>query len=184
MSLSIEDILAEARLPEDCVTLFVRGDLAAEYERLDRQLAGASRQPASLGEPSPASAIVEAMTALHEQMSAVGEADFRLRALDAKSWSDLFAKRPEAPTAEDGQEVSKAAKDQFTADWHAWVCAMVAATCYEPKMTAKQAEKLAAKLADSQWKELSNSAYSINVERQSIPFSAAASAILRHSEPK
>jgi hypothetical protein len=175
---SIEDILAEATPAETVVPLFLRGDLAGEYDRLAKRLETASREAVSLGEPSEWSVIAEQMTALREQML-TSQVEFRLRAMDSRSWSDFFAKRPDPPTAKEGEEVAEDAQAQFKADWHVWVCSMVAATVYDPKMTGKQADRLARKLSDSNWKELTEVVYAVNTGRQSIPFFDAASANLQ-----
>ncbi len=184
MTLSIGDVLARARKPEDSVTLCLRGDLVAEYEDLKRQLDGASEAVDSLGDVSPATAIRQRMADLAGEM--VSESvTFRLRAMPSMDWSDLFAEKPDIPTVPEGadnipDEVARTFRDA----WHNWLCAIMAGTCYEPAMTVEEADQLAIALSRPQWDEVTNAAYGINTVRQTIPFSVAAFASPPATTPK
>jgi hypothetical protein len=184
VTLSIGDVLARARKPEDSVTLCLRGDIVAEYEDLKRQLAGASEAVESLGDVSPAATIRQRMADLAGEM--VSESvTFRLRAMPSKDWSDLFAVMPEPPKpAEGSEDIPDEAAAAFRDAWHNWVCTILAGTCYEPGMTTDEADQLAVALSKPQWDELTNAAYGLNTEKQTIPFSVAAFASPPATTPK
>lgn len=172
---SFDEVLAQAKLPERTVTLCLREDLVAEYERLDGELRSASRTAPSLGEPAPATVIARRMEELRQEMVA-HQVDFRLRAWPARKFAKL---RDAMPAKQDGQT-----DDEFEDVWHATVCDLVSKMLVDPKATAEQVAGLAENLAESQWKELSNGAWDINARGQAIPFSVAASAILGNAETK
>jgi hypothetical protein len=167
---SIEDILKVAELPEESVPLCLRGTLVAEFERLEQELLAAPTQATSLGDIPQAAEIARRMDALRDDMRAA-TAEFRLRARPAREWSDFFATKPEQDASQD--------KVVFEDAWHAWLCQMVADTCYQPTMTAGQVDKLSKKLSGNQWTRLTDAAWAVNAQQQSIPFSAAASAVLQ-----
>lgn len=167
---SIEEILALAELPEESVPLCLRGTLVAEFERLEQELLTAPTQATSLGDVSAALGIAQRMDELRQEMLASTE-EFRLRARPALEWSNFYETRPEKV---DGQD-----RGEFNAAWHAWLCELVATTCYQPAMTADQVAALATSLSGNQWGRLTDRAWAVNAQQQSIPFSAAASAALQ-----
>lgn len=170
-----DEILAQAKLPERTVTLCLREDLVAEYERLDTDLRGASRTVPSLGEPSPASVIARQMDAVRQQMLG-HQVSFDLRAWPARRFATLRDAMPAK-----GKDQSA---EEFSDVWHAAICDMVSKMLVRPTATPDQVAALAEKLAESQWRELSNGAWEINAQGQAIPFSVAASAILSSEETK
>lgn len=173
MSLSIEEILANAELPEGAVTLCLRGSLVGRFEELQHRLQGASTKALSLGEPAEATSIARDMEDLRAQMQPY-EVTFRLRALPPFAWEKFHGRLPEP---------GKTEADQATYDerFHAWVCELVSLVVYEPAMTAEQADELSQKLSGNQWKSLSDKAFVLNANRVDIPFSAAASELTRIS---
>lgn len=172
--MQIDEILAVAELPEDTVTLCLRGALVGRWEELEHKLSGASTVALSLGEPAEASSIARDMEALRAEMG-LHEVPFRLRALPALGWRKLYSRLPEPGDTDD-------LKASYDDRFHAWVCGVVAACCYDPAMTAEQADQLSERLSGQQWRQLSDAALNLNVERVDIPFSAAASALTRISE--
>lgn len=179
MTKSIDDILAGVKRPEAVEEVCLRGDLVAEYERLERQLRTASKVATSLGEPSPAYTIAQRMEALRGQM-VESTVEFKFRALPPRGWSDLSASEPDSITDETPAED----KSQLRDAWHAWVCAVIAASCYEPQMTVEQASALAEELSNGQLVRLFNAAYLTNAGRTSVPFSDAAFELLQGTGPK
>lgn len=179
MSRSIDEILAATKRPEAVEEVCLRGDLVAEYEGLERQLRTASKVAVSLGEPSPAYVIAERMEAVRTEMLEFTE-PFRFRALPARDWSDLSAQEPDGVTNETPDEV----KTQLRDEWHAWACAVIAASCFEPEMTAEQVAILATELSNGQLVRLFNKAYMANAGGNSVPFSAAAFELLHGSATK
>lgn len=175
MSTEFEKILAAAKLPERTVTLCLREDLVAEYERLDTELRTASRTAPSLGDPAPAAVIARRMDEVRQEMLA-HQRQFLLRAWPARKFAAL---RDSMPKKTDGQT-----DEQFADVWHAAVCDVVSKMLITPSATPQQVAALAERLAESQWLELSNAAWDINARGQAIPFSVAASAILASDETK
>lgn len=170
-----EALLAKAKLRESTVTLCLREDLVAQYERLDAQLRTADRQPVSLGDRSPAAVIAEQMEALRQEMLAA-EQTFLMRAWPARKWA---AYRDSMPARQKGQTDA-----EYAETWHAAVCDMVSRVCVDPVMTPQQVEQLVDHLSEAQWLKLSNAAWDINSTGQAIPFSVAASAILESGATK
>lgn len=176
----IESIIARVKPTEKSVPLCLDGPLAAEYERLEVLLREAG--PAtSLGDESSAEAIAERMAALHEELLQA-RVWFRFRAQPKREWRALKGR---LPVKQAGQNDDEAADE-----YHAWVCELVAATCYEPVMTAEQAHRLcegseqSEGLTDGQWAALINAAWQVNTDNPTVPFSAAASAVTRRSAGK
>lgn len=169
MLTSIDDILAAAELPEESVPLCLKGALVAEFERLDEELRHAPTQAVSLGDIPQAADIARRMDALRQEMLAF-TAEFCLRALPAREWADFYGTMPEKGDRTD---------DEFKDAFHAWICQLTALTCYQPVMTPEEVDKLSVKLSGAQWGQLTDTAYGVNANRQSVPFSAAASAVLQ-----
>jgi hypothetical protein len=174
MTLTIEEIIAQVKTPEAVEDVSLRGDLVAEYEQLQQQLPTASTEPASLGELSPAAVIEARMAELRTEMAAA-TARFRMRAIGSKAWSDLFAVKPDFPKPGDDGVIDPARAAEFRDGWHLWVCEVLARSCYEPVMTAEQADELSVQLSDAQWQRLTDKAYNVNVRSPAVPFSGAAS---------
>lgn len=95
MTPDYDAILSAARPPEDVVPVCTRGDLVAEYTRVDRELAqsrlraAADPRVAGTGEPETAARLVE----LRAQIESA-TVPFRLRALPPKRWVELSEQHP------------------------------------------------------------------------------------------
>lgn len=170
----ILEILGKAKLPESSVTLCLAADLQGRWEELDEQLGAASAEVLSLGEVSPARKIALQMNELRAQMEASQET-FRLRALSAKAWRKILDQQPEEGTTD---ELKASYDDRF----HAWVCKVVAVSCYDPGMSIEQADELSQYVSGGQWKQLTDAAWELNGGRRNVPFSSAASALTRSYE--
>lgn len=170
MTLSIEELLRGAELPEDSVQLCLKGSLRRRYEDLEREMATAASVASNLGERAPATVIADQLLLLREEMRP-WTPTFLLRALPPKPWREYLALMP-------GDPKNDAERGTWDERYHAWVCEMVALTCYDPVMTAEQVDELHGKVSGGQWKDLTNAVYALNAERQNVPFSAAASAMI------
>jgi hypothetical protein len=175
--MDIEEILDAAELPTTSVTLCLTGGLVAEYERLEVEFADASPMATSLADTSPKSAVAARMAELRERMLA-HETTFTLRAMPAREGSDFRATTPER---KDDQAQTQQDFDDL---WEAWACQLVARCCTDPAMTAEQAAQLAQKLSAAQWLRLVNAAWTVNYNKQAVPFSAAAFALTLASGAK
>jgi hypothetical protein len=102
---------------------------------------------------------------------------FRLRALGPKDWSDLIAAHPPRPDT-DEQTFGERVFNTET-----YPPALIAACCFDPAMTVDQVRELFEVLNEGQRNALFNGAWRANMGID-VPFSPAASAMLRSSEPK
>jgi hypothetical protein len=128
-----------------------------------------------VGQRSDAAVIAEQLRALETQM-AEATTSFTLEAMHPKAWADLWAARP---MKQDDEE-----DDAFQERWFAWVCMIVARSVTGPVvMTPEQVGQLCDVLSGGQWDELSNTAFALNGERITVPFSAAASVLIPAPEP-
>jgi hypothetical protein len=90
----IDDLLAAARLPETTVPVCLRGDLAAEVEELERQLATQEAIPrVSIADGGQARATAERIAELQAEMDKFTR-QFRLRAMDRHRWTAFILKHP------------------------------------------------------------------------------------------
>lgn len=171
MTWDIESIIDEAEPAQTAVSICVKGNLKAEYERLETQLDDVGHTVTNLAGGGPGSEIAARMNELREQMKTYERA-FVMRAVTPRrAWRNLQAKRPVKTPEMD---------DEAYADlYHPWVCAVVAASALDPGMTVAQAERLADKLSEGDWTKLANAAWKVNDSSSEIPFSVAASVLSR-----
>jgi hypothetical protein len=163
----ITEILKRAKPRETTVPIYLAGDVAAELERLERQLAdvgGDAWAADSLADTDPREPIARKIEAARKKLKA-SEVEFRFRALPDKGWSDLLA---EHPAKEEGQLFDAATFPR----------ALIAACAVDPAMTPEQVDELYAVLNHAQRNALFDGAFGVNTEGTQIPFSVTASAIL------
>lgn len=171
---TFEELIAQAKRPRASVPLCLRGDLTAPHRELERRLQTADRTAPSLGKRSEAAVLAEQIRDLEMQM-AEATTSFTLEAMHPKAWADFHATRPIREKTDEDTD--------FQARWFAWVCELVARSVVAPVvMTAAQVEELVGVLSGGQWDELSNTAWGLNGERVTVPFSAAASALIPRPE--
>jgi hypothetical protein len=169
----IEKLLAGAKPRETTVQVYMAGDVMAEIERLERQLADAGQeawQTDSLAASSPTKAIAQKIEAARKRLKA-SETEFRFRALPdwsddpaVKTWSGLLAEHP----GKNDQELWN--PDTFPR-------ALIAACCLDPVMTPEQVDRLFAVLNQAQRHQVFDGAYEANTEGTSLPFSVSASVL-------
>lgn len=171
----IESIIDEAEPAQTAVTICVKGNLKAEYERLDAQLGDVTQAATSLA-GGPGAEIAARMAELREQMQAY-QRTFVFRAVTPRrTWRDLQAKRPVKTPDMDNEAYADL--------YHPWVCAIVAASALDPPMKPEQVERLADKLSDGDWGKLAQGAWKVNDDSSEIPFSVAASVLSRSTGGK
>jgi hypothetical protein len=164
---TIKDIKKRARLREKTVTVCLAGDLQAEFERLEAQLAKATKdawQASSLASATPGQEIAQQLADLQVQMTDA-EVTFRLRALGRRAWSDLVVAHPSE-------------KPDLAYDPETFSVALVSACSIDPKMTVEEVDDLFETLNNGQVQELIDGAFEVNSGATQVPFSLAASAIL------
>lgn len=158
--MDIEDIIGEAAPPQASVTICVRGDLVATWERLHAEFKVASDVAPSLAEPSPRSKIGAQLRELDEQMQAA-QRTFVFQALPAPEYSALMAKYPPKGARTGGYD-----PETFRGP-------LVAASSLDPAMSEEQVGRLFAKLSRGQIEALGDAAYEANQGGLDIPFDGA-----------
>lgn len=175
------ELIRAAKLPERSVPLCLRGDLAAEHEVLDARLAEIRRNPAKslAGNPEelPLAQEIKALEALMADSTVV----FRLRALPRRQWAGLVAKHP--PRRDEGgrildSDATGVNVDEFMAE--AIRLCVVDPVLGDDDWTMLVDESL----TDAQYAQLTEAAWGLNRREVDVPFSLAASRILRASAPE
>lgn len=174
-------LIRAAKLPERTVSLCLRGDLVAEHEELCARLDAAERKPKDslAGNPEPAE-LSKQIIALQELM-AESTVPFRLRALPRRQWAGLVAKHP--PRKDAGgrivdSDTAGVNVDEFMAD-------VLRQCIVDPVLGDLDWDLLIDEsLTDAQYTQLTEAAWSLNRREVDVPFSHAASRILRASAPE
>jgi hypothetical protein len=202
--MDIKALLRSSRRAESTVPICLRGDLVAEFETLERQLAeravveAAKPKDTRLNTPSDTGAqgIAERMLAVQQQMMDA-TVTFRLRALLPSKFSELQAEHPPRK-GEDGSvlEADSGLNFNVATFWPALVresvispvlddedWAMLLGTA-EPGEGETPEDVQARGLNDGQWDDLVKAAWTLNRKKVDIPFSRAASRILASSAPE
>lgn len=165
--MNIQEIISSAKRPEKVVPLCLRGDLQAEWERLqmlfnitDTRIGHEAVLEG--GTPAESADIALQMEAVREEMTDAIES-FVLRALTRKHWREIIAANP--PQEDDEGDVDE---EQFVTD-------IIAACCVSPVMTRDEAADLRDNVfTDGQWQSLATAAWDLNKNVVEIPFSLAA----------
>lgn len=194
-AVDIGALVRSSRRAETIVPICLRGDLAAELALLERQLADATAaavaakpvQDDRLNTPRDPrqQELAERIIALQQEMAA-STVQFRLRALAPRRWHDLVAEHPPRKAA-DGS-VDDRDRSGFHADtfWPALVRESVVAPVIDGDTWTLllEGDEDGAGLSDGQYDALCTAAWNLNRRQVDVPFSRAASAILRSSSPK
>lgn len=159
---TFEDILALAKPREEEVILCLAGDLAAEADRIARQLDELDRPGvrSSLADGSQRAQLVSELDELRELMKD-SEATFRFRALPSREYSDLIAAHPGG----EGRALNIATLQPD----------LIARCAIEPKMTREQVDQLLDVINEWQRDRLFDAAWNANNAAVAIPTSRAAS---------
>jgi hypothetical protein len=161
--------LAETHLP-----VCIRGDLFGEIQELDRQLHALKEAPVTtLADRAAPRRLAEQIEALRQQMLEATKV-FKLRAVGDREWDRMTAAHPPRPGNEED------AKHEVNID--TFYIELLQASVYEPAFDAEDWGNLRILLTKGQRIELQNAAVALNKSEVSVPFSSAASRILRASE--
>lgn len=165
--MDIAEIIKRAKAPERVVDICLDGDLNAEHDILEQQLAIAQRaSAATMGGSSEQADLARRIQDVEERMQA-SVVQFRLRAITRAQMNKLFEEHP----ARDGK------REAFNVETAP--AALVAMSCVEPTMTLEQARELEAALGNGEFNKLSDAAWEVSSSGGSVPFSSTASVILR-----
>lgn len=180
VGVDIEALIAGAQRPERSVSLCLRGDLVAEHEELDRQRAQAQRDDdgSSLASGGAAKAIAERMRALEDEMRD-STVTVVLRALTRTAWTKLVDLYP--PRKDDEGKVDP--RDRLlgvnmSTFWGPLIKACWVTPGLDPKTLDHLLEDT---LSFAQYDGLANAAWEVNRGDVDVPFSSAASELLRTS---
>jgi hypothetical protein len=171
MSKDFKALLAGAKLPEQVVPLCLRGDLAAEVERLDAELAQLQKAPGTSLAGNGSGALVEQIEAVQEQMRE-HTYPVRMRALPRAEWQALRAAHPPRVDA-DGEMLLE---DRMSGvDRSTFFEPAVRASIVDPELTDAEWTDLVGKLTDRQFEDLVAAVWTLNQGSVSVPFSRAVS---------
>lgn len=162
-------------LPERNVPICLAGKLQADYELAERELAEAEEAPADSLAGNGSTVIARRIEELREQMKAK-TIDFRLRALPRKKWRKLKAEHP--PRKD--EEGAVHAEDKWTGvNTETFFPLAIRACLIDPDLDESDWEVLDAKLTFNQYDTLSAAVWVLNATEVDVPFSLAASKMLR-----
>jgi hypothetical protein len=173
----LDEILDDAALPEVTVPLCVRNDLQQQFEAAEQRLADALQavnDADSLGgSPGDLEGLAAEIETIRQAM-AKRTIKFRFQARDKTRWSRMIAEHPPREDDERDKPLGLNIDTFFTQ--------LIKESTVSPKMTGARWDKLLPTITDGQWDVLTNTLWSLNRQGQlPIPFSAAASRILRNS---
>lgn len=194
-----KDLIRAAKLPETVVPVCLQADLVAEFEAAERELEMQQRVPRiTLAGSGREREISERIEALRQQMLD-HTIDFRLRAMPREVWREFVAQHPPRK-GDDGKPVESDKYIGLNVD--TFFVSLVRQSVIEPELDAEdwrgllgddkqeRARRAAAGepaapgvLTDRQFDDLQNAAWKLNRHEVDVPFSLAASRILR-SEPE
>lgn len=170
-----DDLLKSAKLPEASVPICLRGDLAIQFEQLERELEEAREAEGnSLADGGRVREIAEEIERVRAEMREHTH-PFAFRGLPKQKFRDLVEEHP-ARKDEDDDAVMGVNISTFPQ-------ALIAACCTDPIMTAEQVHQLCELLTEAQVGELFSCAYSLNKLKVDVPKSVLASEILaKHAQ--
>lgn len=169
---TIKERLAAAKLPERSLRVCLRGDLAAEFDDLERQLKearqGESGGRKRVGSKSDAAVIAEKIQALQEQMA--GEMlDLRIRALPRAEWQALVRKYP--PGDDEGDKAVGANLSGLMEE-------AIPACVVSPELDAEDWEQLNSVLSAAEYDRLLTVVWDVNRSGVDVPKSRLASLVM------
>lgn len=171
--MDFKTLLAGAKLPEQVVPLCLRGDLAAEVERLDAELEQLQKQPGTSLAGNGSGALVEQIEALQEQMRE-HTYSVRMRALPRAEWQALRAAHPPRVDA-DGEMLPE---DRFSGvNRTTFFEPAVRASIVDPELSAADWAALTATITDAQFEDLVAGLWALNQGKVDVPFSRAVSRV-------
>lgn len=173
----LDELINDAELPEDTVKLCLRTNLQHEFEAADQRLSDALQSAEAAdslgGGPDDIEALAAEVERIRRKMAA-SVVTFRFQARDKDRWPELIA---EHPPREDNEQDSK-----YGLNFNSFFGALIRESTISPAMTPARWAKMLKKITDGQWELLTSTLWRLNREQgPSVPFSRAASRILRNS---
>jgi hypothetical protein len=179
------DILGTAKLPEKTIPLCMRGDLAGEFDELERQLEEADKDRGdSLDAGAEVAELVEQIEALQTEMKE-HTYTFRVRALSRRAYRALVAEHPPREVVdENGNKKLDANDEGLGFNVETFFEALLRVALVDPDLDDASWDQLLDTLTDRQFEELAGGAWLLNRAEVDIPFSPAASRLSRNSSPE
>lgn len=174
---TLDELIDQAQLPRRAVTVCVRGDLVAEFQRLEDQLAEHNEKKVTdkrlTGSPEGRK-IAEQMETLRTKMRDAS-IELTVEAFPGTEWRSMKAEHPlpDEPAPQD--LVVRANAQTLFND-------AVPKSIVEPDLTDEQWDKLNRKLPDGEFQRLVDAVYELNEGSVAVPKSRAASMALRMSD--
>lgn len=166
----VDALIDQARKPEKTVTVCLRGDLIAEIEEREQQIA---RMVADDRVASQRARLGDEIDELRRRMQAAS-ITLRFRALDRLVWADLEAKHPPRKDEKTGEVNRYDAGVGFNVD--TLIAEAIPMSLAAPKLTPAQLDKLLAAATNQQYDEIAGCIHALNCSRVTVPFSVLASA--------
>jgi hypothetical protein len=176
----IDAILDQGKRLEKQVRICTRGDLVAEFERLEDALSQqieADETADAFDKGAQANDLAAQIEALREQMKA-STIVFTLRALPRGRLRELIDEHP--PRKDEDGEPHHADRESGVNESTFWD-PFVRECVVSPTMTPARWAKLDAILSDRQFQQLTSVAWDVNREKVDVPFSRAVSRLRRAS---
>lgn len=173
--------LKAARLPEDSVSVCLRGDLAADFEATERELKRVQESKSDSLEEG-VGPIIDRLDALRAEMLEHTE-DFRIRALSKPAFRALVAAHPPRRIIkDDGSEGELDAADvNLGLNRETFFEALLRVSVVSPELDEGDWTALLEVLTDRQFGDLTDAAWFLNRGEIDVPFSRAASLAKRNS---
>ena len=183
---SFADILGTAKLPETTVPVCLRGDLAADFEDLERQLEEAESardNTDSLDSGVEVAELSEKIEALRAEMKD-DTFIFRLRALSRRAYRALVADHPPRKVTDAEGHETVHDGDGLGFNMETFFEPLLRIAIVDPELTDDSWAELLEHLTDRQFEDLASAAWLLNRREVDIPFSRAASRNSRSSAPE
>lgn len=179
---NFKTMLAGAKLPERTVEICLRGDLVAEHEEAERQLAAAEKRATDSLAGNGTGELVERIEALEAEMRESTQT-FTLRALphrrtardDRPTHNEL--KKAHPPRRGDNGEIIEADEVGYNVD--TFNEALVRLCVVEPELDTADWDDLFAVISEGQFAVLAMGCIMLNRGDINVPFSQAASRVRR-----
>jgi hypothetical protein len=172
---NFKTMLAEAKLPEGTVMICLRGDLAADHEAAERELEEAAKRSSDSLAGTGTGEIAARIEALEAEMREHSY-EFRLRALPAAQFRAFKAEHPSR--IDDKGEVDKA-DGVFGFNTKTGFEPLARMCIVDPDLDDADWTDLMGKLTERQFDSLAGTAWYLNRGEVDIPFSSAASELMR-----
>lgn len=172
----IKEFLAGARLPERTVAICLRGDLVAEHQQAERELERAEKTPVDSLAGNGAAEIAEHIRAIESEMQA-SVYEFRLRGLPAPKFRAFKAEHP--IRIKDDEPVKDDVIFGFNVETGFEPLARMC--LIEPQFDDETWPQFMDTLTEQQFEEIAAAAWYLNRGDIDIPFSSAASRLIRAS---